>query len=135
MVESPTLKPFRRIVLPIHGTPVSARLSGPIVLAGRERPARWRVGGAISSLPAFLASLAMLVKLTSTACSPRLDGAVSKRSWAGEVRSVSLLVAIGVPAQGYREILGICEGAKEDSPVGVPRSPQAARTCPRPDVP
>lgn len=37
-----------------------------------------------------------------------------KRSWAGEVRNVSLLVAIGVNSEGYREILGICEGAKED---------------------
>ena len=43
-----------------------------------------------------------------------LDGIVMKRSWAGEVRNVSLLVAIGVTADGYREILGICEGAKED---------------------
>ena len=38
----------------------------------------------------------------------------AKRSWAGEVRNVSLLVAIGVSNEGYREILGICEGAKED---------------------
>jgi putative transposase len=30
------------------------------------------------------------------------------------VRNVSLLVAIGVNAEGFREILGICEGAKED---------------------
>lgn len=43
-----------------------------------------------------------------------LDGVVLKRSWAGEVRNVSLLVAIGVTADGYREILGIVEGAKED---------------------
>jgi putative transposase len=43
-----------------------------------------------------------------------LDGIVLKRSWAGEVRNVSLLVAIGVNNEGYREILGICEGAKED---------------------
>ena len=43
-----------------------------------------------------------------------LDGIVMKRTWAGEVRNVSLLVAIGVNAGGYREILGICEGAKED---------------------
>jgi putative transposase len=35
-------------------------------------------------------------------------------TWAGEVRNVSLLVAIGVNDQGYREILDICEGAKED---------------------
>src|SRR6201988_1094192 len=43
-----------------------------------------------------------------------LDGIVLKRSWAGEVRNVSLLVAIGVNGEGYREILGILEGAKED---------------------
>jgi putative transposase len=43
-----------------------------------------------------------------------LDGIVLKRSWAGEVRNVSLLVAIGVNGEGCREILGICEGAKED---------------------
>ena len=43
-----------------------------------------------------------------------LDGIVLKRSWAGEVRNVSLLVAIDVNESGYREILGICEGAKED---------------------
>src|SRR5947207_1605867 len=43
-----------------------------------------------------------------------LDGMVLKRSWAGEVCNVSLLVAIGVNDNGYREILGICEGAKED---------------------
>ena len=43
-----------------------------------------------------------------------LDGIVMKRSWAGEVRNVSLLVASAVNRQGYREILGICEGHKED---------------------
>ena len=43
-----------------------------------------------------------------------LDGIVLKRIWAGEVRNVSLLVAIGVNSEGYREILSICEGAKED---------------------
>jgi putative transposase len=39
---------------------------------------------------------------------------VLKRSWAGEVRNVSLLAAISVNADGYRQILGIVEGAKED---------------------
>ena len=43
-----------------------------------------------------------------------LDGIVLKRSWAGEVRNVSLLVAISVNGDGYRQILGIVEGAKED---------------------
>lgn len=43
-----------------------------------------------------------------------LDGIVLKRSWAGEVRNVSLLVAIAVNADGFRDILGIVEGAKED---------------------
>jgi transposase-like protein len=43
-----------------------------------------------------------------------LDGIVMKRSWAGEVRNVSLLVASAVNSEGFREILGISEGAKED---------------------
>ena len=43
-----------------------------------------------------------------------LDGTVLKRSWAGEIKNVSILVAIGVGADGYRRILGVCEGHKED---------------------
>jgi transposase-like protein len=43
-----------------------------------------------------------------------LDGIALKRSWGGEVRNVSVLVAIGVAADGYREVLGVMEGAKED---------------------
>ena len=43
-----------------------------------------------------------------------LDGICLKRSWGGEVRNVSVLVAIGVSSDGFREVLGICEGAKED---------------------
>ncbi|MDD5006966.1 MAG: IS256 family transposase [Syntrophorhabdaceae bacterium] len=43
-----------------------------------------------------------------------LDGILLKRSWGGEVKNVSVLVAIGVSKEGYREILGVAEGAKED---------------------
>src|SRR6202007_611051 len=43
-----------------------------------------------------------------------LDGLWLKRSWGGEVRNVSLLVAIGVNAEGFREVLAVTEGAKED---------------------
>ena len=43
-----------------------------------------------------------------------LDGIILKRTWAGEVRNVSVLVAIGVSRQGFREILGVAEGANED---------------------
>jgi transposase-like protein len=43
-----------------------------------------------------------------------LDGICLKRSWGGEVRNVSVLVAIGVRRDGYREVLGVCEGTKED---------------------
>jgi transposase-like protein len=43
-----------------------------------------------------------------------LDGIVLKRTWADQVSNVSVLVAIGVAANGYRKILGVCEGAKED---------------------
>ncbi|MGN2393205.1 transposase [Pelomicrobium sp. G1] len=41
-----------------------------------------------------------------------LDGIVLKRTWAGEVRNVSVLTAIGVGADGYRRVLGIVEGAR-----------------------
>jgi transposase-like protein len=43
-----------------------------------------------------------------------LDGIWLKRSWGGEVKNVSILVAIGVNEEGYREVLGVMEGAKED---------------------
>ncbi len=43
-----------------------------------------------------------------------LDGIVLKRSWAGEIKNVSVLVAIGVGKDGYRRILGVQEGEKED---------------------
>ena len=44
-----------------------------------------------------------------------LDGISLKRSWGGEVRNVAVLVAIGIDPEGYREILGVAEGAKEDA--------------------
>lgn len=43
-----------------------------------------------------------------------LDGIWLKRCWAGEVKNVSVLVAIGVDQGGYRHVLGVQEGAKED---------------------
>jgi putative transposase len=43
-----------------------------------------------------------------------LDGVILKRSWAGEVRNISVLIAIGVGADGFRQILGVAEGEKED---------------------
>ena len=44
-----------------------------------------------------------------------LDGIWLKRSWGGEVKNVAVLVAIGVREDGYREILGVVEGLKEDT--------------------
>jgi putative transposase len=43
-----------------------------------------------------------------------LDGIWLKRAWGGEVENVAVLVAIAVGSDGYREILGVCEGTKED---------------------
>ena len=43
-----------------------------------------------------------------------VDGVYLKRSWAGEIQNVSILVAIGVNQDGYREIIGAAEGMKED---------------------
>ena len=44
-----------------------------------------------------------------------LDGIWLKRSWGGEVRNVAVLIAIGVDGEGYREVLGVAEGTKEDA--------------------
>ena len=43
-----------------------------------------------------------------------VDGVYLKRSWGGEIRNVSILVAIGVSNDGFREIIGAAEGMKED---------------------
>lgn len=43
-----------------------------------------------------------------------LDGIVLKRTWADQVRNISVLVAIGVAEDGFRQVLGVIEGAKED---------------------
>ena len=42
-----------------------------------------------------------------------LDGIWLKRSWGGEVKNVAVLVAIGVDERGFRQVLGVAEGAKE----------------------
>ena len=44
-----------------------------------------------------------------------VDGIWLKRSWGGEVQNVSVLVAIGVSTSGFREILGVAEGSREDA--------------------
>lgn len=43
-----------------------------------------------------------------------MDGICLKRSWGGEVKNVAVLVAIGVDRDGYRQVLGVSEGTKED---------------------
>ena len=43
-----------------------------------------------------------------------LDWPVAKAELGGEVKNFSVLVAIGVAQSGYREILAVSEGAKED---------------------
>lgn len=43
-----------------------------------------------------------------------VDGIYLKHCWSGEIQNVSVLVAIGVNKDGFREILGAAEGMKED---------------------
>lgn len=43
-----------------------------------------------------------------------VDGIYLRRNWGGEYENVSVLVAIGVNEDGYRELLGAAEGMKED---------------------
>ena len=44
-----------------------------------------------------------------------MDGIYLKRNWGGEFENVSILVAIGVDEDGYREVIGAAEGMKEDA--------------------
>ncbi|MBA1336646.1 MAG: Mobile element protein [Firmicutes bacterium] len=44
-----------------------------------------------------------------------LDGIYLKRNWGGQVENVSVLVALAVDQDGYREIIGASEGSKEDT--------------------
>jgi len=43
-----------------------------------------------------------------------LDGLYLKRNWGGEVHNIAILVAVGVNNDGFRDIVGISEGTKED---------------------
>ncbi|GHU88924.1 IS256 family transposase [Spirochaetia bacterium] len=43
-----------------------------------------------------------------------VDGIYLKRNWGGSYEHVSILAAIGVNDEGYREVLGAAEGMKED---------------------
>ena len=43
-----------------------------------------------------------------------LDGIYLKRSWGGEVKNIAILVAIAVNSDGYRDIIGVSEGIRED---------------------
>ena len=44
-----------------------------------------------------------------------MDGIWLKQSWGGSVETVSILVAIAVNEEGYREVVGVIEGRKEDA--------------------
>jgi hypothetical protein len=57
---------------------------------------------------------------------------ILKRSWAGEVKNISVLIAIGVGTDGFRQILGVAEGEKEDLEGwrGFPVSPKRPRPYP-----
>ncbi len=43
-----------------------------------------------------------------------LDGIYLKRNWGGEYENVSILIAMAVNKEGYREVIGASEGMKED---------------------
>jgi transposase-like protein len=43
-----------------------------------------------------------------------VDGIYLRRNWGGEFENVSILVALGINEDGYREVIGAAEGMKED---------------------
>ena len=47
-----------------------------------------------------------------------LDGIYLKRNWGGEYMNVSVLVAMAVNEDGYREVIGAAEGMKEIPQAG-----------------
>lgn len=48
-----------------------------------------------------------------------VDGIYLRRNWGGKFENVSILVAIGVNSDGYREVIGAAEGLKERGLKGV----------------
>jgi putative transposase len=60
-----------------------------------------------------------------------LDGVVLKRSWAGEARNVSLLVAVGVSADGFREVDGAAIDGHPRGGQGGQGAARRRRTRPR----
>ena len=65
-------------------------------------------------LPAYRALAHPKEKIEGKFAYVYLDSLVLKRSWGGEIKNVSVLAAIGVDGDGYRRILGVSEGHKED---------------------
>ena len=47
-----------------------------------------------------------------------LDGLWLRRNWGGEVKNVSVLVAIGVSQSGYREVLAVSEARRKTRRAG-----------------
>jgi len=43
-----------------------------------------------------------------------MAGVFLKRSWGGEVQNILVLVVVGVNEEGFREILGVAEGSREN---------------------
>lgn len=43
-----------------------------------------------------------------------VDGIYLKRNWEGKVENISILVALAVNKDAYREIIGAADGAKDD---------------------
>lgn len=52
-------------------------------------------------------------KITGEHAYVYLDGIWLKRSWGGEMKNVAVLIAIGVDAEGYREVLGVTARGRE----------------------
>jgi transposase-like protein len=55
-----------------------------------------------------------------------VDGMWLKRSWGGEVKNVSVLIAVGVNAEGYREVLAVAEGIHAQEDLEAARAEAAA---------
>src|ERR1700751_5820246 len=120
--ETAIIERYRRRESSVEEALVEMYLAGVSVRRGEDiSEALWGTRGR----PSTVNGLNKKIYLRIEACRNRpiegehayvyMDGIWLKRSWGGEVKNVAVLVAIGVREDGYREILGVVEGLKEDA--------------------
>jgi transposase-like protein len=119
--ETAIIERYRRRESSVEEVLVERYLAGVSVRRGEDiTEALWGSRVSPSTLSELNQKIAVLIDawrarpIESGHAYVYLDGIWLKRSWGGEVKNVSILVAVGVNTEGYREVLAVEEGTKED---------------------